>query len=68
MRRVAYCLLAGCWLWPTIGNAQDAARIQQIADTMVRLCVGGGHTDAKSGGGSGGADLSAAILGCDGKP
>ena len=25
---------------------------------MVRLCVGGGHTDATSGGGSGGADLS----------
>jgi len=25
---------------------------------MVRLCVGGGHTEATSGGGSGGADLS----------
>ena len=44
--------------WPTLGIAQDAAGLEQIADTMVRLCVGGGSTRATSGTGSGGADLS----------
>jgi hypothetical protein len=50
-------LLAFAWL-PVPGAAQDAAEIDKIADTMVRLCVGGGRTEATSGTGSGGADLS----------
>jgi hypothetical protein len=39
-------------------KGDDAAEIDKIADTMVRLCVGGGHTEATSGSGSGGADVS----------
>jgi hypothetical protein len=45
-------------LWPAAGVAQDAAEIGRVADTMVRLCLAGGHTETRSGGGSGGADLS----------
>jgi hypothetical protein len=45
-------------LWPAAGVAQDSAEIGRVADTMVRLCLAGGHTESRSGGGSGGADLS----------
>jgi hypothetical protein len=51
-------LLAICACWPLLGAAQDAAETDKIADTMVRLCLGGGRSEAVSGGGSGGADLS----------
>jgi hypothetical protein len=51
-------LLAICAWWPLLGAAQDAAETDKIADTMVRLCLGGGRSEAVSGGGSGGADLS----------
>jgi hypothetical protein len=44
--------------WPILAAAEDAAEVNVIADTMVRLCVGGGRTEAISGGGAGGADLS----------
>jgi hypothetical protein len=44
--------------WPILAVAQDTAEINMIADTMVRLCVGGGRSEAVSGGGAGGADLS----------
>jgi hypothetical protein len=44
--------------WPILAAAEDAAEVNVIADTMVRLCVGGGRTEATSGGGAGGADLS----------
>jgi hypothetical protein len=57
MRLASVGLLLVC-AWPTLGAAQDAAGIERIADTMVRLCVGGGTTQATSGTGSGGVDLS----------
>lgn len=57
MRFAGVGLLLVC-AWPTLGVAQDAAGIERIADTMVRLCVGGGSTQATSGTGSGGADVS----------
>ena len=44
--------------WPILATAQDAAEINRIADTMVRLCLGGGRSEAVTGGGAGGADLS----------
>ena len=44
--------------WPILAAAQDSAEVNVVADTMVRLCVGGGHTEAVTGGGTGGADLS----------
>jgi hypothetical protein len=46
-----------CLLWVSPADAQNP-NPQQIADTMVRLCVGGGRTEATSGTASGGADLS----------
>ena len=58
MRFVNLALLIACAVWPAIGAAQNAAETQRVADTMVRLCVGGGRTEATSGTGSGGADLS----------
>jgi hypothetical protein len=46
-------------LFPLSAIAQDTTpNTQSIADTMVRLCVGGGRTETTSGGGSGGAELS----------
>ena len=58
MRFVNLALFIACAGWPAIGAAQNAAETEKIADTMVRLCVGGGRTEATSGGGTGGADLS----------
>src|SRR5690348_3247940 len=58
MRFANLALFLACAGWPAVGAAQNAADTQRIADTMVRLCVGGGHTEATSGTGSGGADLS----------
>ena len=58
MRFAGLALLTVCAWWPVLGAAQNAAEIDKIADTMVRLCVGGGHTEATSGTGGGGADLS----------
>jgi hypothetical protein len=51
-------LLVSLLFYFATSNAQTSPDPQQIADTMVRLCVGGGHTQATSGGGTGGADLS----------
>jgi hypothetical protein len=51
-------LFLACSCWPVLGAAQNAAETDRIADTMVRLCVGGGHTEATSGTAGGGADLS----------
>jgi hypothetical protein len=54
-------------LWPEAGVAQDSAEIGRVADTMVRLCLAGGHTETRSGGGSGEADLSLRSLDIKGK-
>jgi hypothetical protein len=58
MRFTGLAVLTMCAWWPVLGAAQNAAEIDKIADTMVRLCVGGGHTEATSGTGGDGADLS----------
>src|SRR3954468_18254259 len=58
MRFVNLALFIACAGWPAIGAAQSAAETEKIADMMVRLCVGGGRTEATSSGGTGGADLS----------
>jgi hypothetical protein len=58
MRFAGFALFIVCAWWPALGAAQDAAEIDKVADTMVRLCVGGGRTEATSGTGTGGADLS----------
>jgi tetratricopeptide (TPR) repeat protein len=53
---IAFCLVLHFWCGAAV--AQGPAEIQQIADTMVRLCLGGGRAEAVTGGGTGGADLS----------
>ncbi|MGH6935054.1 MAG: hypothetical protein ACRED2_02545 [Methylocella sp.] len=58
MRLAKFALFLASILCPAAGVAQDSAEIGRIADTMVRLCLAGGHTESMSGGGSGGADLS----------
>ena len=58
MRFARFVLLAVWAWWPVLGAAQDTVETDKIADTMVRLCVGGGHTEATSGTATGGADLS----------
>ena len=52
MRVFSLGLFVICAGWPILGAAQDAAEINRIADTMVRLCVGGGHPEATSGTGA----------------
>jgi len=54
MRFVGFAVLIACTWWPALGAAQNAADIDKIADMMVRLCVGGGHTEATSAIGTGG--------------
>ena len=58
MRFIGLALLLACSWWSVPGAAQNTAEIENVANTMVRLCVGGGRTEATSGTGSGGADLS----------
>jgi hypothetical protein len=58
MRFSGLAAFFACAWWSIVGAAQDTAQIDKIADTMVRLCVGGGHTEATSGTATGGADLS----------
>jgi hypothetical protein len=58
MRFLGVAVFMACVWWPTLGAAQDAAEINGIADTMVRLCLAGGRSEAVTGGGTGGADLS----------
>jgi hypothetical protein len=46
-------------IWTGAATAQSQTpNVQQIADTMVRLCIAGGTTQAVSGTATGGADLS----------
>ena len=57
--RIAGLLLSALWAWwPILGVAQGTADADKIADAMVRLCVGGGRTEAVGGTAAGGADLS----------
>ena len=58
IRFVRLTLLLVCIGWPFVVASQDTAGIDKTVDMMVRLCVGGGHTEAMTAGGSGGADLS----------
>ena len=58
MRLAKFAFFLASISWPAAGVAQDSAELGRIADTMVRLCLGGGHTETKSGGGTSGADLS----------
>src|ERR1700730_13870303 len=58
MRLAKFALFLASISWPAAGVAQESAELGRIADTMVRLCLGGGHTETKSGGGTSGADLS----------
>ena len=60
---VAYlCLALAVWSGAACAqtgpSAQASLTVDQIADLMVRLCVGGGRTQAVTGGGSAGADIS----------
>jgi hypothetical protein len=65
------CILIAA-LWASTADAQNAGdqslpNVQQIADTMVRLCLGGGRTQAVTAGGTGGADISLRSLDVTGK-
>jgi hypothetical protein len=51
----------------TASHAQKQTDIDQIASTMVRLCVGGGRTETVSGGGGGSANVSLRSLDATGK-
>jgi len=55
---VFFAFSVACLLQPGAAQAQGADEINRIADLMVRLCIGGGHTETVSGSGSAGADLS----------
>jgi len=61
MRFASIVLFLACAWWPLLGATQDTAEIEKIADLMVRLCVGGGRTEA-SGTASGGANSSLCSL------
>jgi hypothetical protein len=54
MRIAGLVLSLLCMLRPILAFAQDTADTEKIADTMVRLCVGGGHTEAIGGTAAGG--------------
>lgn len=58
MRFFGVGILIACAWWPTLAAAQNTAELNNIADTMVRLCLAGGRSEAVSGGGTGGAALS----------
>lgn len=58
MRFPGALLVIVCTGWPLLAIAQSSVDADKIADTMVRLCVGGGHTEMTSGTGAGGADVS----------
>lgn len=55
MRFVGVAFSIACTWWPILTAAQGAAEASRIGDTMVRLSLGGGHSEAVSGGGIGGA-------------
>jgi hypothetical protein len=59
MRIYKLILILACVLWPgdTRGQ-QNSEGIDQIVDTMVRLCVGSGRQFSVGGGGTGGAEVT----------
>jgi hypothetical protein len=57
-RRIACSVALLFWAGAAAAQSQAAADVQQIADTMVRLCIGGGSTQAITGAATGGADIS----------
>jgi len=67
MRIGKLAFLFACMLWPSVLSAQSSAEIEAAVDMMVRLCLGGGHTEAVSGGATGGVDLSLRSLDAKGK-
>jgi hypothetical protein len=58
MKFAGVVLLIACGCWPDIGAAQSAVDTERIATMMVRLCVGGGHTEVIGGAATGGAEMS----------
>ena len=67
MRIGKLAFLFACMLWPSVLSAQNSAEIEAAVNMMVRLCLGGGHTEAVSGGATGGVDLSLRSLDAKGK-
>lgn len=58
MRFAGFAVLIVYGCWPVVGAAQDSVDTEKIANLMVRLCVGGGHTEVTSGVTTGGAEVS----------
>ena len=58
MRVGKVAFLFACVLWPAVPMAQSSTEIEAAVNTMVRLCLGGGRTEAVSGSAAGGVDLS----------
>jgi len=58
IRLGSLALLLACVWWPAPSAAQSTAETDKVADAMVRLCLGGGRTQATSSTATGGADLS----------
>jgi hypothetical protein len=59
--RISCSIVLLLWaLWAGVASAQSqaSADVQRVADTMVRLCIAGGITQAISGTATGGADIS----------
>jgi len=50
MRLAKFALFLASLIWPAAGVAQESAELGRTADMMVRLCLGGGHTESTSGG------------------
>jgi hypothetical protein len=56
--RIFYSIASLLWASAAAAQSPSPSDIQQIADTMVRLCIGGGSTRAIAGTATGGADIS----------
>jgi len=56
--RIAYSLTLLLWAGAAAAQNQATVNIPQIVDTMLRLCIAGGSTQAITGTAGGGADIS----------
>jgi hypothetical protein len=56
--RIACSIALLLWAGAATAQNQTPVDVQRIADTMVRLCLGGGQTQATTGTATGGADIS----------